>query len=756
MKKTHHSFSTQAILGVLALLLVVSFFVWRNFLLQPATIALLTEDGGYGLQMTQTQAQAANNSGATITDTQTGKKVKIVNKSKNPDKLYDAIEQIAQSTIESEGKKRITATTTMNAENSKSNNPPTNSDLSGSPSPTGNSCLSGSAGVSIADGQWVASGKQYSSPQDRECVQCQNGAWVGSARCSDIYEQDPSRVILPPSPGYEYTQGTAPPPGSSNVDESAKANCYSSSGQLSTTGTLQNQTRCYDGAWISETEFDIQMSSTCDPTSQTYNTTTNQCITKTTPPTISSDPPLNPCENFSCGINQKCVVTNNIPKCTGTLSAGTIVQSPEECISGKTITTDTGKLAGEETILKCVGGGVGDTVPQSSYCSSGYAIPIAGTTQYKCSACKTGKDSSDPTGRTYLTCDNNGKTTFHNCPTGQEYSNSSKSCQVNPEVQKKRDDCHKKGTNYVFDETHQNCVLVAVPSSKSSIPKSTNSPSPSPRPISSILPNGGRCGSGFLTGDDNLCASGRCSLKTHPTDGTHYYCVDKVTGNLPSPTPSSTPRPSLSPSPRPSLSPSPRPSLSPSPITTSPLPSASPAFVYCSQKDPKWAYNPVPGESDCNWGTSGCGIMAAAMIIGTQTGECDPETYFQTYNERGGIQCLGTGYYEHIEALESLGYEDIPIEGSTVDIKDQIEQYTAEGIPVWVNAYIYTGSQWVSHNTIATGIDDNGNIIFNDPWYGEGVTIPDDRIDMDCSKTGCPNGAHNWRVRAYIPPESSP
>ncbi|KKU27393.1 MAG: hypothetical protein UX40_C0018G0002 [Microgenomates group bacterium GW2011_GWF2_46_18] len=76
MKKTHHSFSTQTILGVLALLLAVSFFVWRNFFIpQPATIAILVEDGGYGLQMTQTQAQAANNSGATITDTQTGKKV---------------------------------------------------------------------------------------------------------------------------------------------------------------------------------------------------------------------------------------------------------------------------------------------------------------------------------------------------------------------------------------------------------------------------------------------------------------------------------------------------------------------------------------------------------------------------------------------------------------------------------------------------------------------------------------------------------
>lgn len=171
-----------------------------------------------------------------------------------------------------------------------------------------------------------------------------------------------------------------------------------------------------------------------------------------------------------------------------------------------------------------------------------------------------------------------------------------------------------------------------------------------------------------------------------------------------------------------------------------------PPFIYYSQKDSRWANNKIPGGT---WKDSACGLMAGAMVT-----RSDPYTYydnFKNYFKSQGkerlLTSMGTAFDDHKVVLESLGYKVVPVSGSLSDIKSQIQEYSNNGVPVWVNAEIWTGDKWVGHNTVAIGVDASGEIIFNDPWYGQNVSIPDKRID-ESSEDGDPS----WKVYAIIPP----
>jgi hypothetical protein len=172
-------------------------------------------------------------------------------------------------------------------------------------------------------------------------------------------------------------------------------------------------------------------------------------------------------------------------------------------------------------------------------------------------------------------------------------------------------------------------------------------------------------------------------------------------------------------------------------------PSDSP-FVYYSQKDQRWQDIPTVGKATIE--NDGCGIMAGAMVTNT-----DPYTYWKMYSthlKNAAITTDGTGFFNHKAVLESLGYRLVPIEGSPQEIKNQISQYTDNGIPVWINTDIKGDFGWIPHHTIAVDVDEDGSIIFNDPWYGENVSIPDDRIDR-----GTEDGDESWIVFAVIPPQ---
>lgn len=184
-------------------------------------------------------------------------------------------------------------------------------------SPSG-SCEGGFAGVRIPAGQYAATGhggtynestgvftvsNSPGSPQ-RQCTQCQSdGTWANSTACDVQYKKDKSSVVLPPEPGYEYTQGRKTPTsaGETNYDRSVRDTCYGG-GAIFTTGAHNGSLVCFDGSWVSETEFDGEMGKTCNPTTEQYDATSNKCVAKkVSSPSPNStprpQPSINPCGN---------------------------------------------------------------------------------------------------------------------------------------------------------------------------------------------------------------------------------------------------------------------------------------------------------------------------------------------------------------------------------------------------------------------------------------------------------------------------
>lgn len=159
-------------------------------------------------------------------------------------------------------------------------------------------------------------------------------------------------------------------------------------------------------------------------------------------------------------------------------------------------------------------------------------------------------------------------------------------------------------------------------------------------------------------------------------------------------------------------------------------------FAYFSQKDPQWQDLPVWSGSIAD---DGCGVMVGAMVTGLT-----PEVYyqeFQDYFASQGFERLvssdGTDYRDHVAVLESMGYTEIPLSGTLQELKDQVKKYTEAGTPVWIGAQIYG----TPHFTMAIGVDENNNLILNDPYFGENTHISDSDIVN--------NG---WRFSAIVSP----
>lgn len=156
------------------------------------------------------------------------------------------------------------------------------------------------------------------------------------------------------------------------------------------------------------------------------------------------------------------------------------------------------------------------------------------------------------------------------------------------------------------------------------------------------------------------------------------------------------------------------------------------------------------------WANSGCGVMAGAMVFSLVDGKADPYEYNKLLEQHGGVTSNGTGWFDqHKVILEENNFEVVPVYGSLAEKEKQIKEYSKEGVPVWINAYIENGAgNWIGHHTLAVGVDPvSGDLILDDPYYGEGYHMPIDRIDVDCSKSGCGNGTSSWIMNAIIPPE---
>lgn len=141
-------------------------------------------------------------------------------------------------------------------------------------SPTGKSCPGGN-GTSLPAGKYAPTGYGWANgarsteggTTQRECIlindDCSHGERVA---CDVVYAANPANVVLPTGAGKEYT---------GKEDGSYKNNCIDKSGAISVTGSQQGSDRCFDGHWLSETEFDTNMKDTC--VNAEYNAITNKC-----------------------------------------------------------------------------------------------------------------------------------------------------------------------------------------------------------------------------------------------------------------------------------------------------------------------------------------------------------------------------------------------------------------------------------------------------------------------------------------------
>lgn len=165
-------------------------------------------------------------------------------------------------------------------------------------------------GVNVEAGKWVPTGFGLDSNLKRcttsgcplrECIQITQNCEHGKVAkpCSIQYKSDPSSVILPASAGPEYTIGETTAEVQKKIKEAitnnqpiptdhvAQKQCHlkDKSGVwiIVPTGALQDKdkTRCFNGDWKSETDFDTNMKDTCG--GRPYDPVANQCLDSAAP-----------------------------------------------------------------------------------------------------------------------------------------------------------------------------------------------------------------------------------------------------------------------------------------------------------------------------------------------------------------------------------------------------------------------------------------------------------------------------------------
>lgn len=510
-------------LGLIIAALAVGFALYRYYFVpQPATVALLVEDGGNGLQMTQTQAQAANDSGATITDTKTGKKVRIINTSKDPNKLFDVIAQIVNPVITG-NKTRIIESKIIDA----TKEPILEGNSCTISCPTGQHCVPNSSGgtcelnltsnASVPDpagtaedettgmcttngspvkvGTWAPTGGNISGTTIGACVQCQNikgrFEFAGPpAPCSDKIKAGES-VTLPPYADKQPDRYC----GSFASSAGGCASCQAAGQQVGVGQSVQQN---------GETLY-------CDPktgnlvkslcsTTQHWEAGTG-CVNNSQP--VPAKAPIITQAQKDCearAANGEKVGWND-SKCRGTAVAGTQVSSASECTSGTTTyITPTSSSPGK---LICTGGKPGDVVTSATQCESGLATPLTSATnpgKYKCETCETKINSANPK-YSFYTCVG-GKSVYHHCPNGVEQ----------------------------FSEDGRRgykCSSPATPTQPGTTPQTGNNPG-----AATINPNAGKYDITGKRSAGSSCSVCNYQFETCDHFGSTYYCYEKKSTTL--------------------------------------------------------------------------------------------------------------------------------------------------------------------------------------------------------------------------------
>jgi hypothetical protein len=156
--------------------------------------------------------------------------------------------------------------------------------------------------------------------------------------------------------------------------------------------------------------------------------------------------------------------------------------------------------------------------------------------------------------------------------------------------------------------------------------------------------------------------------------------------------------------------------------TPSPIPIKTPDIPYFSQ----FNYQDEYFKKGVPWDEAACGIMAGAMITKTE-----PLNYYQRFLDylasigldgKERITNLGSYTEDQVKVMESMGYRflEIPVKDRSEDeIKSDVKRFTDQGFAILVAARIWTGDVNYPHISVAVGVNQDNEIVWNDPAFGE-------------------------------------
>lgn len=197
--------------------------------------------------------------------------------------------------------------------------------------------------------------------------------------------------------------------------------------------------------------------------------------------------------------------------------------------------------------------------------------------------------------------------------------------------------------------------------------------------------------------------------------------------NTPVPTAVPTTVPTQSPA-QPSAAPTSSQSLLPSIIPSSSGSSSQDGYVYYSQCQGQ--YDSYPLAAGCNVCDAGCGPVTVSMILSSYIDKkYTPPEVVEIYKDNGWAAC-GTGLSYAKSVLTSRGVKTsdyiVPYSGyeyGIEEVRDDFKSYLNNGWTIFVLAW-FRPSQGGGHYFWITDIDQNGNVLAYDPYYGMSQSPP--------------------------------
>ncbi|MBI4973393.1 C39 family peptidase [Candidatus Roizmanbacteria bacterium] len=151
-------------------------------------------------------------------------------------------------------------------------------------------------------------------------------------------------------------------------------------------------------------------------------------------------------------------------------------------------------------------------------------------------------------------------------------------------------------------------------------------------------------------------------------------------------------------------------------------------YVYYSQC--QGSYDSYPLAEGCNVCQAGCGPVTVSMILSSYIDQkYTPPEVVEIYKSNGWAAC-GTGLSYAKSVLTSRGVKTsdyiLPysgIEYSIEEVRGDFKSYLDNGWTIFVLAWFREGKGG-GHYFWVTGLDENGNVLAYDPYYGASQSPP--------------------------------